>query len=104
MVVPVKRIPYGEGSVIGKLNPRYFSLETVRILFIWNDLDSKFELSAGLLSTMAHSSQQFSFFYLYEKTTYPLPLGTTLTQSDQGPEKENYDIQYFLLHVILIKI
>lgn len=61
-----------------------FSLDTVAILPIWNELVSKFEPSTGLLSTMVHSSQQFSFFYLYEKITYPLTVGTSFAQSDKG--------------------
>ena len=50
LAVPVKLIPCGEGSVIvAMINSRYFPLDALGILPIWNDLDSKFELSAGNL-------------------------------------------------------
>ena len=71
----------GGGSVIGKLNPpacanpRYFSLDAVGVLLIWNELDSKFELSAGFLSTMVYSSKQHYFFLILVQGNY-LPTQT----------------------------
>lgn len=76
----VKIIPNKGGVGNWQDQSSLFSLDTVAILPIWNELVSKFEPSTGLLSTMAHSSQQFSFFYLYEKITYPLTVGTSFAQ------------------------